>query len=130
MKIHELRREPMTETMTETMQDPVMRPTIVRRVVPGALQTMERRAEGERALCVFWSVEDAQRAMREAGFGPEEGWKAIERDHEQLRLVMDALATTSGPRLIYLEPTPGARDLCGIFEADTFIGMLEESERD
>jgi hypothetical protein len=106
-----------------------MRPTRVRRVVLGAVQTMERLADGERALCVFWSVEDAQRAMLEGGCPAEEGWKAIERDHEELRFVMDVLAATAGPELIYLEPTPDAPDLSGIFEVDVFIGMLEESER-
>jgi hypothetical protein len=119
----------MTENIAELQPNPVMRPTIVRRVAQGAIETMERQAEGERALCVFWSIEDAERAMREAEYAPEEGWKAIERDHEQLRLVMDALATTSGPRLIYLESAPDAPDLSGIFEPDAFIGMLEESER-
>jgi hypothetical protein len=119
----------MTENIAELQPNPVMWPTIVRRVVPGAVETMERQAEGERALCVFWSVEDAQRAMLEGGYTPEEGWKAIERDHEELRFVMDVLAATAGPELIYLEPTPDAPDLSGIFEVDVFIGMLEESER-
>ena len=48
----------MTE-VAELERGPVMWPTIVRRVVPGALETMERRADGERALCVFWSGEHA-----------------------------------------------------------------------
>jgi hypothetical protein len=43
--------------------------------------------------------------------------------------VMDLLAMSSGPELIYLEQTPGAPDTSGIFEADVFIGMLEDSER-
>jgi hypothetical protein len=119
----------MTENIAELQPTPVMRATIVRRVVPGAVQTMERLTDGERALCVFWSIEDAQRAMLEGGCPAEEGWKAIERVHEELRLVMDLLAMSSGPELIYLEQTPGAPDTSGIFEADVFIGMLEDSER-
>ncbi len=116
--------------MTEVRErDPVMMPTIVRRAVPGAVEMMERRADDERALCVFWGVEDAEWAMLEAGYTPDEGWKAIERDHEELQLVMDLLAATSGPRLIYLEPPPGGPNLCGVFEPDVFIGMLEDSER-
>ena len=118
--------------MTEVaglQREPRLWPTIVRRVVPGALQTMERLADGERALCVFWSLEHADRAMLEAGYTPDEGWRAITRDHEELSLVMDLLAQTAGPELIYLEPPPGYPDLGGVFEPDVFIGMLEESLR-
>ena len=116
----------MTE-VAELERGPVMWPTIVRQVVPGGLQTMERRADGERALCVFWSREHAERAMLEAGNSPDEGWRAITRDHEELSLVMDLLAMTSGLRLIYLEPPPNYPDLCGVFEPEVFIGKLKDS---
>jgi hypothetical protein len=57
-----------TENVAELQPAPVMRPTIVRRVVPGGVEVLERQMEdAERALCVFWSVEDAERAMLEAG---------------------------------------------------------------
>jgi hypothetical protein len=118
----------MTE-VAELEREPVMRPTIVRRTVPGALETMERLADGERALCVFWSIGHAERGMLEAGYTADEGWKAIERDHEELRLVFDVLAMTSGPKLVCLEPPPGHPDLCGFFEPEDFIGMLKESLR-
>lgn len=106
-----------------------MYPTIVRRVVPGAIQTMERLAAGERALCVFWDLEHAERAMLEAGYTPNGGWRAVTRDDEELSLVMDLLALSSGPRLIYLEPPPGHPDLWGVFEPEEFIRMLRESLR-
>ena len=118
----------MTE-VAELERGPVMWPTIVRRAVPGALETMERLADGERALCVFWSIEDAERSMLEAGYTPDEGWRAITRDHEELSLAMDLLAMTSGLRLIYLEPPPDYPDLGGVFEPEVFIGMLKESPR-
>ena len=118
-----------TENIAELQPAPVMRPTIVRRVVPGGVETLERQMEDERALCVFWSLKDAQRAMLEAGCPPDAGWKAVERDHEQLRLAMDLLAKVSDVSSIYLEAPPNWPDLSGLFEPDAFIAMLEDSER-
>lgn len=118
----------MTE-VAELERAPVMRPTIVRRVVPGALQTMERLADGERALCVFWSIGHAEEVMLEAGYTADEGWKAINRDHDQLALVFDLLAVSSGPELVFLEPPPGHPDLGGVFEPEVFVGMLKDSLR-
>jgi hypothetical protein len=116
--------------VAELEREPVMRPTIVRRVVPGALQKMERRVDGERALCVFWSLEHAERAMYEAGYTPDEGWKAIERDHEELALVFSLLAMTSGPKLAFVEPAPNDPDVGGVVvEPEDFIGLLEDSLR-
>jgi len=116
--------------IAQTEREPVMWPTIVRRVVPGAIQTMERRVDDQRALCVFWSVEHAEQGMREAGYSVEEGWKAIERDHEELARVFDLLAMISGPQLMVLEPSPDDPDLGGVFEPAEFIAMLERSLED
>jgi hypothetical protein len=60
---------------------------------------------------------------------PEAGWKAVERDHEQLRLAMDLLAKVSDVSSIYLEAPPNWPDLSGLFEPDAFIAMLEDSQR-
>lgn len=117
--------------MTEVMErDPAMMPTIVRRVVPGSIETMERRVDGERALCVFWSVEHAEQGMREAGYTPEEGWKAIERDHEELARACDLLRMAGGPPLVFLEPGPEDEEMFGVFQPANFIAMLEMSLSD
>ena len=68
------------------------------------------------------------RDMRETGHGPEDGWKAVERDHAQLALAAELLAAEI--RLFHLEAPAGHPDLSGFFEPDVFIGMLEESERE
>ncbi len=114
--------------MTEVMErDPAMMPTIVRRVNEGAIETMNRRVDGQEALCVFWSIEHATRDMEAGGFWPEDGWKAIERDHEELAQAFDLLETMVGPLLAFLEPCPGAEELQGVFEPAELVDMLERS---
>lgn len=94
--------------MTEVMErDPLMTPTIVGRFVPGVLEVMERAVDGaggRMALCVFWSVEYARRDMYANGYYPEDSWRAIERDEEELLLVFDLLNELGGgrPRLAYI----------------------------
>jgi hypothetical protein len=114
--------------MTTTTETPVFYPTIVRRVHQGGLETMSRTFEGQEALCVFWSIEHAERDMDAGGFSPAEGWKAIERDHEELAQVFDLLRKIGRPSLVYLEPAPDAPELYGVFEPETFVGMLEASQ--
>lgn len=121
--------------MTEVMErGPLMIPTIVRRVGEGGIQVLERLVEGTpdgdgRALCVFWSVEHARRDMYANGCYPEDGRKAIERDHEELVLVFDVLSQFDGggPRLAYIEPAPGAPELCAVLRPEQLIAMLKES---
>lgn len=115
--------------MTEVVElEPVMRPTIVRRVHRGGLETMNRRVEEQDALCVFWSIEHAERDMEAGGFRPEEGWRAIERDHEELARVFEVLqAMAVGPVLAFLEPCPEDDSLGGVFEPAVLVDILEES---
>jgi len=113
----------------ELRDNPVMYPTIVRRVHEGAIETIERRYEGRPALCVWWSAEHAEEHMRE-NFPAGEGWKAIEQDHEELALVFGLLRDLGTMELVFLEPVPGHPDLGGLFEPDTFIALLNESEDD
>lgn len=119
--------------MTEVMErDPVMRPTIVRRVGPEALEVMERTVHGpdgqQKALCIFWSVEHARRDMYANGCYPEDGWKAIERDDEELALVFEVLNQfdAEGPHLVFIEPAPGAPELSAVLRPEEFIEMLQE----
>jgi len=117
--------------MTEVMErEPAMMPTIVRRAVPGAIETMNRRVDGQEAVCVFWSIEHAERDMEAGGFRPEDGWKAIERDHEELAQVFDLLQMMVGPLLAVLEPCPEDAELWGIFEPAELVDMLERSLED
>lgn len=120
--------------MTAVMEfEPAMMPTIVRRVGSGGLETLERIIDdgefvGERALCVFWSVEHAERDMYANGRHPEDGWKAIERDHEELAQVFEVLSyfDRGAPRFAYVEPAPGTPELCALLEAADLIEMLRE----
>jgi hypothetical protein len=113
--------------MTEVLErDPAIMPTIVRRVREGAIETLNRRVDGQEALCVFWSIEHAERDMEAGGFWPEDGWKAIERDHEELAQAFGLLETiNAGPLLAFLEPCPGAEELQGVFEPADLVDMLE-----
>lgn len=115
--------------MTEVMErGPAMTPTIVRRVVPGAIEVMDRKtADGKLALCVFWSVEHARRDMYALGCYPEDGWKAVERNDEQLALLFDLFAMMGERRMVYVEPAPGAPELSALMEPADFIEMLRES---
>ncbi len=121
--------------MTEVMErEPAMMPTIVRRVHEGGLETMSRWTEGpgeQEALCVFWSIEHAERDMEAGGFRPEDGWKAIERDHEELAEAFRLLQMiVVGPLLAYLEPCPEDEDLQGVFGPAELVDMLERSLED
>ncbi len=115
--------------MTEVMErEPAMMPTIVRRVNEGAIETMNRRVEGQETLCVFWGKEHAERDMEAGGFRPEDGWRAIERDHEELARVFEVLqAMAVGPLLAFLEPCPEDESLGGVFEPAVLVDILEES---
>jgi len=120
--------------MTEVLElEPAIRPTIVRRVGEKGLETLNRRVglAGQEALCVFWSIEHAERDMEAGGFRPEDGWKAIERDHKELALVFSLLETmVVGPLLAYLEPCPEDEELQGVFESAELVEMLERSLAD
>jgi hypothetical protein len=106
-------------------EDPIMRPAIVRRVGERGVQILERRAEEGLALCVFWSKEHAEEATR--SFAPAaEGWRASDVDQEKLRIIFDVILPDHD--LIYLEPHPDDPDLCGAFEPDVFIEMLDATE--
>ncbi len=111
-------------------QEPALMPTIVRRVHEGGLETINRRVDGQEAVCVFWSIEHAERDMEAGGFRPEDGWKAIERDHEELAQVFDLLQMMGGPLLAVLEPCLGDEDLGGVFEPAELVDMLERSLED
>lgn len=112
-------------------RDPAMMPTIVRRVGPEAIEVMERIVDGpdghQRALCVFWSVEHARRDMYANRCYPEDGWRAIERNREELALVFDLLSRfdVEGPHLVFIEPATGAPELSAVLDPREFLAMLE-----
>lgn len=118
--------------MTEVMErDPAMMPTIVRRVSPeGSIETLERVIDlphgQEKALCVFWSIEHARRDMYAKGCHPEDGWRPIERDDQELELVFEMLAEFGGATLAYVEPAPGAPELCALLRPEELIALLRE----
>ena len=119
--------------MTEVMErDPVMRPTIVRRVCAGGLEIMDRGVNfpdgRERALCVFWSIEHARREMYAHGCYPEDGWRAIERDDEELEDLFELLPQIGGPTLAYIEPAPGAPELAALLQPKDLLEMLRGVE--
>ncbi len=118
--------------MTEVMEvDPPIMPTIVRRVHEGAIETLSRRIEGQEALCVFWSIEHAERDMEAGDFRPEDGWKAIARDHEELARVFEVLQVmAAGPQLAYLEPCPEDESLQALLEPAELVDLLERSLED
>ncbi|MDP8899627.1 MAG: hypothetical protein M3N33_00445 [Actinomycetota bacterium] len=125
--------------MTEVTErePPAMMPTIVRRVHPNGVQLLERAVEGNpdgpaKALCVFWSLEHARREMYANGCYPEDGWKAIERDAEELVLVFDVLERLEGetPRFVYVEPAPGAPECSLLMRPEAFIEALREGVAD
>jgi len=120
------------ENMTEVMElESAMMPTIVRRVHGDAIETMNRRAGDQELLCVFWSIEHAERDMEAGGFRPEDGWKAIERDDEELARAFDVLQeVVDKPLLAYLEPCPEDESLCGVFEPAVLVDMLKRSLED
>jgi hypothetical protein len=119
--------------VTEVMEcePPAMMPTIVRRVGKRGIQVLERTVEGTpdgemKALCVFWSLEHARRDMYANGGYPEDGWKVIERDAEELVGVFEVLKELEGmERLAYLEPAPGAPELSALLRPEDLIEMLE-----
>ncbi len=114
--------------MTAVMErEPALRPTIVRRVADSGLETMNRTVDGQRALCVFWSIEHAEREMEANGFPATDGWRAIERDHQELAQVFDLLQLIAGPMLAVLEPCPEDEDMGGIFEPAELVDILERS---
>ncbi len=115
--------------MTEVMErDPAMMPTIVRCIHEGGIQIMDRAVDfpygRERALCVFWSVEHARRDMYAKGCYPEDGWVALERDDEELEDLFEVLPQIGGPTLAYVEPAPGAPELCALPRPAELIDML------
>ncbi len=121
--------------MTEVMErEPLMMPTVVRRVHEGGLQVLQRTVEStpegdvQQALCVYWSVEHARREMYAKGCHPEDGWKAIERDDEELELMFEVLAEIGGPTLAYIEPAPGAPELSAVVDPAEFIDALRRGE--
>ncbi|MDP8951050.1 MAG: hypothetical protein M3N18_02235 [Actinomycetota bacterium] len=125
--------------MTAVMErePPAMMPTIVRRVGREGIQLLERTIEGTpdgdvKALCVFWSLEHARRDMYANGCYPEDGWKAIERDAEELALVFDVLSQLEGetPVFVYIEPAPGMPDVWALLRPEEFFEMLEECRRE
>ncbi len=124
--------------MTAVMErePPAMMPTIVRRVGRQGIQLLERTIEGTpdgdvKALCVFWSLEHARRDMYANGCYPEDGWRAIERDHQELALVFELLKELEGrERLAYVEPAPGAPEVSALLRPEELIAMLEECRRE
>ena len=106
-------------------------PTVIRRVVPGALQVMERPVDvpgsGRRmAVCIFWSRERAERVMYGQRCYPEDGWRAVELSQEQLGRAFSALAELAGgePRLAHIEAAPGAPEVRGVVEPADLVELL------
>ena len=106
-------------------------PTIVRRVGVQGIEIMERAVDlpdgRAMAVCVFWSIEHARRDMYANGCYPEDGWKAIERDEEELEGLFDVLAELRGATLAYIEPAPGSPELSAVLRPADLIEMLRRA---
>ena len=117
--------------MTEAMErGPVMMPTVVSRFHEGGIEILERvvdRPHGrEKAVCVFWSIEHVRRDMYANGCYPEDGWRAIEHDDEELEVLFELLPRVGDATLAYVKPAPGTPELRALLRPEDLIAMLRE----
>lgn len=119
----------MTEALVE--HEPVIRPAVVRRALPGALEVMERTTDdGRSAVCVFWGAEHGRRDMYAAGLLPEDGWQAAEVNVRSFEEALVGMCELRGEELlVYVEPAPGQPYLKGLFEIPAFMEFLEYAMR-
>jgi hypothetical protein len=116
--------------MTTTMErEPEFRPTIARRAHAGGLDFIDRTIGDQgKALCVFWSAEHARRDCYHLGGRPEDGWGFVEIDADGMAQILPLLRELGEARWVYVEPAPGAPELQGLFEVDTFVSIMREME--
>src|SRR5215218_1610787 len=103
-------------------------PTVLCRVgrSRGTLEMVTVDADDGRALLVFRSEEEAERYREHTGSYPEsEGFKPIRVDHKDLANIIEMHGCT---HVDMPEPWTGEGGV-DRFEADVFVGMLEESLR-
>jgi len=102
-----------------------IRPTILCRMGRDTVEAVTVEGEDGRAMVVFRSEEEAEKFRSYTGLYPEaEGFRAVSVDHEQLAAFLEAHSCT----LVGM-PEPWGEGGVDRFEADVFIGMLEESPR-
>jgi hypothetical protein len=100
-----------------------IRPTILCRVGPGTLETATADQGDGHTMIVFRSEEEAERFRQDTGKYPDsEGFKAVCVDHEQLAIFLRVHGCTHVGM-----PEPWGEGGVDRFEAEAFIGMLEES---
>jgi len=113
-----LRRRDVSE------EEVIIRPTILYRARPGAMEAVTVNRGDGHTMIVFRSEEEAEKFRGATGLYSEaEGFRALQVDHEQLAAFLEAHECTH-VALPEAWTNEGGVDR---FEADTFIGMLEES---
>jgi hypothetical protein len=99
-------------------------PPVLCRARRGTLEAVTARHEGAHALIVFRSEEEAEKYRAATGKYPEEeGFKAVSIDHEHRANIIDKHGCS---HVALPEPWTGEGSV-DRFEAEAFVGMLEES---
>jgi hypothetical protein len=102
----------------------IIRPTILCRARPSAMEAVTVKRKDGHTMIVFRSEEEAEKFRGATGLYSEaEGFRPLRVDHEQLAAFLEAHECTH-VALPEAWTNEGGVDR---FEADTFIGMLEES---
>jgi hypothetical protein len=100
-------------------------PTILYRVGRRTLEAATVNRGDGHTMIVFRSKEEAEKFRSHTGLYSEaEGFRALSVDHEQLEAFLEAHECTH----VAMPEAWAARGGVDRFEADAFIGMLEESE--
>jgi hypothetical protein len=99
-------------------------PTILYRRGRGTLEAVTVNGRGGHTMLVFRSKQEAEKFRSHTGLYSEaEGFKALSVDHEQLRAFLEAHQCTH----VAMPEAWAAQGGVDRFEADAFIGMVEES---
>jgi hypothetical protein len=108
---------------TPPEEDVHVTPTILYRLGHGKLEGVTIQGDEEHAMVVFRSEEEAEKFRGATDQYPEsEGFKVASMDHEELAAFLKVHGCT-----YVAMPEPWGEGVVDFFEADTFIGMLEES---
>jgi hypothetical protein len=99
-------------------------PTILYRVGRRTLEAVTVDRGDGHTMLVFRSQEEAEKFRGATGlYSEDSGFRALSVDHEQLRALLEVHECTH----VAMPEAWAARGGVDRFEADAFIGMLEES---
>jgi hypothetical protein len=105
-------------------EEVIISPTILYRRGRGTLEAVTVNRGDGHTMLVFRSEEEAEKFRSHTGLYSEaSGFRALSVDHEQLRAFLEAHGCTH----VAMPEAWTAQGGVDRFEADAFIGMLEES---